>query len=36
MTLTPLLAVAWYHILLAIGLVGVIVFYSLYRRNQNQ
>lgn len=36
MNLTPLLAMAWYKIVLALGLVGVIVFYILYRRSENQ
>jgi len=34
MNLTNMLAVAWYHIVLVIGLIGVIVFYVWYRREQ--
>ena len=36
MDITSMLALGWYHIVLAIGLVGVIVFYILYRKGMNQ
>ena len=36
MVLANLLAVAWYNVLMVLGLVGVVVFYLLYRRNQSR
>ena len=29
-----MLGLQWYHIILVIGLIGVLVFYSMYRRQQ--
>lgn len=34
MGLANILAVAWYHVVLLLGLIGLIVFYVMYRRQQ--
>lgn len=35
MNLINMLAFGWYHIVLIIGLIGVIVFYILYRKGMS-
>jgi len=34
MDLTSLLAIGWYQLVLLIGLIGVTIFYVIYRRSQ--
>ena len=31
-----MLALAWYHLTFGLGLVGVVVFYIMYRKAENQ